>query len=414
MDFWGLRNLDVISDTLELIADPATSTSTSTTSRSTTRPPTSCSPVGDTIGVFQLESGADAGAHPLACTDGSSRTSQRSWRSTGRGPWRVNMHNDYADFKNGRKPITYFHPDAKEVLADTYGLMIYQESVMRVAQKFAGYSLAEADNLRKACGKKIREMMAKERAGFVEGVERTGYGASLGTELFDIIEKFADYAFNKSHSYGYGFIAYQTAFLKANYPAEYLSALLTSVKTSLEKAAIYLAECRVMGIEVTVPDVNRSLSDFSPDSSIDPATGREVLAISFGLSAVRNVGEGLVELIVAERDENGPFGDFYDFCERVHTNVLNKRTVESLIKPGGSTRWGIRARASSPCSSRSSTPPWRAAASATWASCRSSATWRTREPASTSGCRSQRWSSRRSSGSRSRRRCSGCTSRTTR
>ncbi len=196
------------------------------------------------------------------------------------------------------------------------------------------YAVVE-DFLVHNCGKKIREMMAKERKGFVEGVENTGYGEKLGTELFDIIEKFADYAFNKSHSYGYGFISYQTAYLKANYPADYFSALLTSVKSSLEKAAIYLAECRVMGIDVTVPDVNRSESDFTPVISVDLETGTQTQQISFGLSAVRNVGEGLVDLIVAARDEGGPFADFYDFCERVHTNVLNKRTIESLIKAGG-------------------------------------------------------------------------------
>ena len=157
------------------------------------------------------------------------------------------MHNDYADRKNGRKPVTYLHPDAEEVLGDTYGLMIYQESVMRVAQKFAGYSLAEADNLRKACGKKIRELIAKEREKFVDGCERHRLRRELGTQLFDIIEPFADYAFNKSHAYGYGLVAYQTAYLKANYPVEYLACLLTSVKTNLDKAAVYLAECRADG-----------------------------------------------------------------------------------------------------------------------------------------------------------------------
>lgn len=212
---------------------------------------------------------------------------------------------------------------------------------MRVAQHFAGYSLAEADNLRKACGKKVRELMAKERASFEDGVERTGYGRDLGRRLFDIIERFADYAFNKSHSYGYGYVAYQTAYLKANYPAEYLAALLSSVKTNLDKAAVYLAECRAMGIEVSVPDVNRSASDFVPDLS-----GGDPGRIVFGLSAVRNVGSGLVELIVAERDEGGPFADFHDFCRRVNTTVLNKKTVESLVKAGafdafGHTRKGL-------------------------------------------------------------------------
>jgi DNA polymerase-3 subunit alpha len=250
------------------------------------------------------------------------------------GPMAANMHNDYADRKNGRKPVEYFHPDAEDLLADTYGLMIYQESVMRVAQKFAGYSLAQADSLRKAMGKKSREVMAKEREAFVSGVESTGYEAALGASLFEIIAQFADYAFNKSHSFGYGYIAYQTAYLKAHHPAEYLAALLTSVKTNLDKAAIYLAECRTMGIEVLVPDVNRSESDFRPVIET-AADGTERRSIVFGMSAVRNVGEGLVALLLAEREANGPFADFYDFCERVDFQVLNKKTLESLIKAGG-------------------------------------------------------------------------------
>jgi DNA polymerase-3 subunit alpha len=225
--------------------------------------------------------------------------------------------------------VTYLHPDAEEVLGDTYGLMIYQESLLRVAQKFAGYSLAEADNLRRACGKKIREKMREERDAFVEGCTRTGYGPHVGKQWFDIIEPFADYAFPKAHAYGYGLIAYQTAYLKANYAPEYFAAMLTSVKSNLDKAAVYLADCRAMGIEVTVPDVNRSVSDFTPDLT----DGKP--QIVFGLSAVRNVGEGLVGLIVAEREANGAFADFYDFCERVDLNVLNKRTLESLIKAGG-------------------------------------------------------------------------------
>src|SRR5262249_55395301 len=263
------------------------------------------------------------------------------------GPMAANMHNDYADRKNGRKPIQYLHPDLQELLADTQGLMIYQESVMRVAQKFAGYSLAEADNLRKACGKKIRELIAAEREKFVAGCERTGYGAEVGTKLFDIIEPFADYAFNKSHSYGYGFIAYQTAYLKAHYPVEYFACLLTSVKGNLDRAAVYLAECRAMNIRVLNPDVNVSASDFialaPADVPADVGLGPDSPGvIPFGLSAVRNVGEGLVELVIRERDENGPFRDFQDFVDRVDFSVLNKRTVESLIKAGAFDSLGHR------------------------------------------------------------------------
>ncbi|TPW09856.1 MAG: dnaE, partial [Acidimicrobiaceae bacterium] len=150
------------------------------------------------------------------------------------------MHYDYADRKNGRQQVEYFHDDAKEVLGDTYGLMIYQESVMRVAQKFAGYSLADADSLRKAMGKKSREVMAKERSSFEAGCARMGYGRELGESLFDVIAKFADYAFNKSHTFGYGLVTYQTAYLKVHYPVEYLACLLTSVKSNLDRAAIYL------------------------------------------------------------------------------------------------------------------------------------------------------------------------------
>ena len=200
---------------------------------------------------------------------------------------------------------------------------------MRVAQKFAGYSLEEADNLRKACGKKIRSLIAAEREKFVEGCEATGYGRKCGTDLFDIIEPFADYAFNKSHAYGYGLIAYQTAWLKVHYTVEYLAALLTSVKDDKDRTAVYLGECRALGIEVLVPDVNSSASEFTP--AVGPDGQKQIV---FGLAAVRNVGEGLVERIVSEREASGPFADFYDFCKRVDPVVLNKRTVESLAKAG--------------------------------------------------------------------------------
>ena len=328
MDFLGLRNLSVIDRALKLIKANRgieldidnVNLEDGKTFEMLRR--------GDSIGVFQLEGGA-------------MRTLMRSLGPTSfndvaalvalyrPGPMAANMHNDYADRKNGRKPIEYFHPDAEELLGDTQGLMIYQESMMRVAQKFAGYSLSEADNLRKAAGKKVREIMAKERNKFVQGCEATGYGAALGTKIFDIIEPFADYAFNKSHSFGYGYVSYQTAYLKANYPGEYLAALLTSVKDDKDKTAVYLGECRNMGIKVFVADVNASLSEFaSADLEAKPV-------IRFGMAAVRNVGEALVGHIVAERDANGPYLDFYDFCNRVDLSVLNKRSIESLIKGGG-------------------------------------------------------------------------------
>ncbi len=208
---------------------------------------------------------------------------------------------------------------------------IYQESMMRVAQKFAGYSLTEADNLRKAAGKKVREIMALERAKFIDGCERTGYGRELGAQWMDIIEPFADYAFNRSHAFGYGYVSYQTAWLKAHHPAEYFAALLTSVKDDKDKTGMYLAECRARGIEVLVPDINLSSSEFTAlrDGGVN---GKG--SIPFGMSAIRNVGSGLVERLVAEREAGGSFVDFYDFAHRVDPVVLNKRTVESLIKAG--------------------------------------------------------------------------------
>ncbi|MCX7619740.1 MAG: DNA polymerase III subunit alpha [Acidimicrobiales bacterium] len=329
MDFLGLRNLDVITDTVEMIRRTR-GIDVDIDSVDLDDPKTfELLRKGESIGVFQLESAPmRALMQRLAPTEFNDIAALVALYRP--GPMAANMHIDYADRKNKRKPVEYLHPDAEEILRDTYALMIYQESVMRIAQKFAGYTLAEADNLRKACGKKIRELIQQEREKFVAGCEANGYGRELGNAWFDIIEPFADYAFNKSHSYGYGLIAYQTAYLKANYPVEYLACLLTSVKTNLDKAATYLAECRAMGIPVLVPDINVSRSDF--EALVDPETGRG--SIPFGLSAVRNVGEGLVSLVLDERDKNGPFRDFYDFCDRVDTQVLNKRTVESLIKAG--------------------------------------------------------------------------------
>ena len=334
MDFLGLRNLTVIERALDLIEH--------TTG---VRPDIDNVPLddgrtfemlqaGESIGVFQLEGGPmRALMRSLAPTCfediGALVALYRP------GPMAANMHNDFADRKNGRKPVTGPHPEFCEVLADTYGLMIYQEGLLKVAERFAGYSAYEGDVLRKACGKKVRSLMASEREKFVAACDRNGYGAELGNKLFDIIEPFADYAFRKSHAFCYGMVAYQTAWLKANHPVEYLAALLTSVKDDKDKTAVYLAECRTRRITVTVPDINRSASDFTAVPRDGEAAGDAVgLEIVFGLSAIRNVGEGLVGLVVAEREKNGPFADFYDFCTRVDPAVLNKRSIESLIKAG--------------------------------------------------------------------------------
>ena len=323
MDFLGLRNLDVMEIALDLVE-----------ASSGQRPDIDNVPLddpktfellrnGDTIGVFQLEGGPMRAlirsVAPSTFEDVSAVIAL--YRP---GPMAQNWHNEYADRKNGRKPITYPHPALEELLKPTYGLMVYQEQLMRVSQQLAGYSLEDADNLRKATGKKIRELIAKERTKFVDGCVEQGHERSFGEEMFDTIEPFADYSFNKSHTVGYGLITFQTAYLKANHPREYLAALLTSVKGDKDKSAIYLNECRQLEIPVLVPDVNTSGMDFSVYEG----------SIRFGLSAVRNVGEGVVGKIIEARDEGGPFADFYDFCERVDPSALNKRTIESLAKAG--------------------------------------------------------------------------------
>ncbi len=358
MDFLGLRNLSVIERALDLI-EVATGERPDIDNVDLDDAPTlEMLRRAESVGVFQLEGGAMRQTlRALAPTSFDDVAALVALYRP--GPMAANMHRDYPELKNGRKELTYLHPDIEPILKDTYGLMLYQESVMRVAQKFAGYSLEEADNLRKACGKKIRALIAAEREKFVAGCVTEGYGEQLGTQLFDIIEPFADYAFNKSHSYGYGLVAYQTAWLKAHYPVEYMSALLTSVKDNKDKTAVYLAECRSMGIDVLVPDVNLSVAEFAPERPTtasgpdapspdepEPSEGLEDessepvvvaaprKAIVFGLAAVRNVGESLVERIVAERQANGDFEDIFDFCSRVDPVVLNKRTMESLVKAG--------------------------------------------------------------------------------
>jgi DNA polymerase-3 subunit alpha len=330
MDFLGLRNLDVITDTLELIEETTNEKIDIDNVPLDDSETFALLAAGESIGVFQLES-PPMRSLMKALVPSSFEDVAALVALYRPGPMAANMHHDYADRKNNRKPVEYFHPDAEELLKDTYGLMIYQESVMRVAQKFAGYSLADADSLRKAMGKKIRKAMEEERERFTSGMESMGYEAKLGVQVFDVIAQFADYAFNKSHSYGYGLIAYQTAYLKTHYPVQYMAALMTSVKgRKKEDSAIYLNECRLMGLNVVVPGINQAGMNYYPDLGME--TNDQ--AIIYGLSAIRNVGEGIVTLLLEERNMNGPFEDFYDFCSRVDMQVLNRRAIEALIKAG--------------------------------------------------------------------------------
>ena len=339
MDFLGLRNLTVLDDCLrdvkanrgidiDLNAVPLDD------------PPTyELLARGDTLGVFQLDGG------PM-------RALLRSMRPTSfedisavlalyrPGPMGANAHNDYADRKNGRKPVVPIHKELAEPLADildeTHGLIVYQEQVMAIAQKVAGYSLGKADLLRRAMGKKKKEILDKEYVPFSGGMKENGYSDGAIKTLWDILVPFSDYAFNRAHTAGYGLVAYWTAFLKTNYPAEYMAALLTSVKDDKDKSAVYLNECRKMGIKVLPPDVNSSEAQFTP-------VGTD---IRFGMTAIRNVGENVVASIVATRKAKGAYTDFSDFLRKVEPVACNKKVVESLIKAGaydslGHTRRGL-------------------------------------------------------------------------
>ena len=333
MDFLGLRNLTTIERALDLVEDSTG-----------TRPDIDAVPLddpkvyemlsdGDSMGIFQMEG---AGMRSLMRNLRPDRFEDvialiSLYRP---GPLGAGTHTLYADRKNGRAPVEYPHPDLEPALRDTYGIMVYQEQVMQAAQIIAGFSMAEADRLRKAMGKKKTSVMDEQRERFVAGCARMGHDEDFARSLFDDIAHFAGYGFNKSHAAGYGLVAYQTAWLKVHYPAEYMAALLTSSKRDKDRTALYLNECRTMGVNVLVPDINRSEIDFVARDG----------EIPFGLSAIRNVGEGVVELITTERRKNGPFVDFQDFVNRVDLNVLNKRTVESLIKAGAFDSLGITRR----------------------------------------------------------------------
>ena len=339
MDFLGLRNLTVLDDCLkyieanrsEVVVLEDLTLDDKTTYELLAR--------GDTLGVFQLDGGPMRALLRSMQPDSFEDISAvlALYRP---GPMGANAHNDYADRKNGRKPVIPIHPELEEplaeILGDTYGLIVYQEQVMAIAQKLAGYSLGKADLLRRAMSKKKREILKKEFVPFEAGMHANNFSDEAITRLWEILVPFSDYAFNKAHTAGYGMVSYWTAYLKANYPAEYMAALLTSVKDDKDRSAIYLNECRRMGIKVLPPDVNDSDFDFTPRGT----------DIRFGLSAIRNVGGNVVDSIIATRRRVGRFENFHDFIAKVEVSVCNKRVVESLVKAGafdsfGHTRKGL-------------------------------------------------------------------------
>ena len=327
MDFLGLRNLSVLDDALENIKlnlgiDVVLEDlplSDAKTFELLGR--------GDTLGVFQLDGGPMRALLRSMSPDSFADISAviALYRP---GPMGENAHNNYADRKNGRKPVDAIHPELREpladILGDTYGLIVYQEQVMAIAQKVAGFSLGRADLLRKAMGKKNKEILDKEYIPFEAGMKANGFGDAAIQRLWEVLIPFSDYAFNRAHSAGYGVVSFWTAYLKANYPTEYMAALLTSVRDDKDKSALYLSECRRMGISVLPPDVNESNSEYTP-------RGKD---IRFGLAAIRNVGEGVVASIKSAREAKGNFTSFGDFLAKVDAQVCNKKTIESLIKAG--------------------------------------------------------------------------------
>jgi DNA polymerase III subunit alpha len=327
MDFLGLRNLTVLDDAVAGIkANRGTEISMEDLPLDD-QPTYDLLARGDTLGIFQFDGG------PMRALLRSMRPDNfEDISAVGAlyrpGPMGANAHNEYADRKNARKPVVPLHPELAEpladILGDTYGLIVYQEQVMAIAQKLAGYSPGKADLLRRAMGKKKKEILDKEFEPFAAGMRENGYSASAIKTLWDILVPFSDYAFNKAHSAAYGLVSYWTAYLKANYPAEYMAGLLTSVAGDKDKSALYLNECRRMGITVLPPDVNSSAATFTP-------VGGD---IRFGLAAVRNVGAAVVDAIVAARSTDGAFTSFSDFLNKVPVNVCNKRVIESLVKAG--------------------------------------------------------------------------------
>ena len=327
MDFLGLRNLSIVDRTLELIGSESLDIDNLKLDDEKTF---KLFAEGKMTGVFQLES----------------RVAQSTSRSLKPkrfedivalvalirpGPLGAGMHNEFADRANNRKEIEYLHNDLESILNETYGVILYQEQVMQIAEKIAGFNLQEADNLRVAMGKKIPKVMEEQRKKFTDGAVSNNYSEQFAIELFDQIAYFAGYGFNKSHSVPYALLAYQTAYLKANYPAEYIAACLTAVKRDKDRTAIFLSEARDMGVKVSTPDINLSSSDFTVNDN-------EIL---FGLSAVRNVGDITADKIVLERESNGDFESIEDFLSRIDSRSLNKRGVEALIQGGGLDKFGL-------------------------------------------------------------------------
>jgi DNA polymerase-3 subunit alpha len=344
MDFLGLKTLTVIEDTLALIhkREPDFSIKDIPLDDGAAF---SLYNRGETIGLFQMESGGMTG---LSKQFDVKKLDDIIALIALYRPGPMELIPEYVKAKKGITPIKYLHPLLENICADTYGVMIYQEQVMAAASKLAGYSLAQADLLRRAMGKKDKEKMARERKNFIEGCARTNkIPEKKANAIFDLLEKFAGYGFNKSHSAAYGVISYQTAYLKAHYPVEFMAGLLSNEINNTEKISVFVGECKRMGISILPPDINKSGLKFMPEtvaagvdrgvsekSNTAAAGGGGYNAIRYGLAAIKHVGETAMEAVIREREQRGDFVSLEDFCARLDSRVANRKMLESLVKSG--------------------------------------------------------------------------------
>jgi DNA polymerase-3 subunit alpha len=333
MDFLGLRNLTIMADAVRAVEQNRNIKTDLLGLKLDDQPTYDLLARGETLGVFQFDGSGYRTLLRLMKPDNFEDISALGalYRP---GPMGVNSHTNYALRKNSLQEITPIHPELeeplKEILEPTYGLIVYQEQVQKAAQILAGYTLGQADLLRRAMGKKKKEILDKEFVPFQQGCRERGYSDQAIKAVWDVLVPFAGYAFNKAHSAAYGLVSYWTAYLKANYPAEYMAAVLTSVGDDKDKSALYLSECRRMGVRVLPPDVNASVATFT-------AVGEDV---RFGLAAIRNVGANVVEAVIGARKSKGDFTSFPDFLRKVPAVVCNKRVIESLIKAGAFDSFG--------------------------------------------------------------------------
>ncbi len=328
MDFLGLKTLTVIEDTLTLIRQREPEFSLATIPLDA---PAAFALFnrGETIGLFQMESG---GMTSLSKQFDVQKLDDIIALIALYRPGPMELIPEFVKAKKGLTPIKYLHPLLEDICSDTYGVMIYQEQVMAAASKLGGYSLGQADLLRRAMGKKDKKKMAKERATFIAGCERTNdIPAKKANAIFDLLEKFAGYGFNKSHSAAYGVISYHTAYLKAHYPVEFMAGLLSNEINDTEKISVFVAECKRMGIAILPPDINKSGLKFVPEK-VEGASACS--AIRYGLAAIKHVGEGAMDLAIQEREKSGPFASLEDFCGRLGSRIANRKMLESLVKAG--------------------------------------------------------------------------------